>query len=111
MRKESHFLSPPLPLTPNPSLWSSSLTPPISQSCYTTPGGPAPTADPTTTTKPTTGGSGPTPTGVTTTLPASSGAVSSSAPVTVKAGQTFDGGMKKYDRSREYTFLSLLVTA
>lgn len=55
----------------------------------------------TTTTKPTTIGGGSTPTGVTTTLPASSGAVSSSAPITVSAGQSFDGGMKKYDRSRK----------
>jgi hypothetical protein len=37
---------------------------------------------------------------VTTTLPASSGAVSTSKAITVTA--SFDGGMKNYDRSREY---------
>ncbi|KAL2172310.1 hypothetical protein VTG60DRAFT_6149 [Thermothelomyces hinnuleus] len=37
--------------------------------------------------------------GVTTTLPASAGATATSAPITVKAGQTFDGGMKNFDRS------------
>ncbi|KAL2162487.1 hypothetical protein VTH06DRAFT_7401 [Thermothelomyces fergusii] len=36
---------------------------------------------------------------VTTTLPASAGATATSAPITVRAWQTFDGGMKKFDRS------------
>jgi hypothetical protein len=40
------------------------------------------------------------PTGVTTTLPQSSGATATSAAITVKAGQSYDGGMKKFDRSR-----------
>ncbi|OHW97004.1 pectate lyase [Colletotrichum incanum] len=39
------------------------------------------------------------PTGVTTTLPKSSGATSTSKPITVSAGQSYDGGMKKFDRS------------
>ncbi|KAI1847562.1 hypothetical protein JX265_000813 [Neoarthrinium moseri] len=76
-------------------------------SCYTTGGGgggATPTATSTTiktsitTAKPTnTGGSGSTPTGLTTKLPASSGATSTSKPITVSG--SFDGGMKKYDRS------------
>ncbi|KXX81171.1 putative pectate lyase F [Madurella mycetomatis] len=37
--------------------------------------------------------------GVTTTLPQSSGAISTSTAITVLAGQSFDGGMNKYDRS------------
>ncbi|CAG9988919.1 unnamed protein product [Clonostachys byssicola] len=52
-----------------------------------------------TTTKTTTtgGGGGTVPTGVTTTLPASAGATSTSKAITVSG--SFDGGMKKYDRS------------
>ena len=46
------------------------------------------------------------PSGVTTALPQSSGAVASSKAITVSAGQTFDGGMKNYDRSREYPWQS-----
>jgi hypothetical protein len=42
------------------------------------------------------------PTGVTTTLPQSSGATATSAAITVKAGQSYDGGMKKFDRSRMF---------
>ncbi len=41
------------------------------------------------------------PSGVTTALPQSSGAVATSKAITVSAGQTYDGGMKNYDRSRE----------
>ncbi len=40
------------------------------------------------------------PTGLTTALPNSSGAVATSKAITVSAGQTYDGGMKNYDRSR-----------
>lgn len=47
----------------------------------------------------TTGGGGTVPTGVTTTLPASAGATSTSKAITVTG--SFDGGMKKYDRSRK----------
>jgi hypothetical protein len=43
----------------------------------------------------------PAPSGVTTTLPKSSGAVATSKPITVSAGQSYDGGMKNFDRSRE----------
>lgn len=39
---------------------------------------------------------------VTTTLPRSAGAVTTSKPITVGAGQSFDGGMKNYDRSRTF---------
>lgn len=76
-------------------------------SCHYTGGGnqPVPTSTTlqtsTTTLKPTTtqggGGGGPTPTGVTTTLPASSGTVASPSPIVISG--SFDGGMKKYDRS------------
>ncbi|KAK4234049.1 pectate lyase-domain-containing protein [Achaetomium macrosporum] len=70
-------------------------------SCYFT-GGAAPT--PTSTAKTTAAvTSAPVvtaaPSGVTTALPKSSGAVSSSKAITVSARQTFDGGMKNYDRS------------
>ncbi|WYZ42667.1 hypothetical protein EsH8_VI_000366 [Colletotrichum jinshuiense] len=59
-------------------------------------------SSPTTTLKTTTtqGGAVVTPpTGVTTTLPASSGATSTSKAITVSAGQSYDGGMKKFDRN------------
>ncbi|KAL0936269.1 pectate lyase [Colletotrichum truncatum] len=39
------------------------------------------------------------PAGVTTALPQSSGATATNKPITVSAGQTYDGGMKKFDRS------------
>jgi pectate lyase len=82
-------------------------------SCYFTGGaGPAPT--PTTTAKATTTAKTtlvtstvgntkpvPAPSGVTTTLPKSSGAVATSKPITVSAGQKYDGGMQNFDRSRE----------
>ena len=78
-------------------------------SCYFTAGGAAPTpassvkvtssAKPTTmvtaTSKVTAVASG-----VTTTLPKSSGATATSKPITVPAGQAYDGGMKNFDRSR-----------
>lgn len=77
-------------------------------SCYFT-GNASPTAKPTTgqgTTLITSTTARVTPTaaisGVTTTLPRSSGAISTSAPITVRAGQPFDGGMNKYDRSRTF---------
>lgn len=94
-------------------------------SCYFTGGGagPAPTTTAkvtttpkatttpkvTTTPKATTTKSTPVqvPTGVTTTLPKSSGAVATSKPITVSAGQKFDGGMQNYDRSREWAGISL----
>ncbi len=41
------------------------------------------------------------PSGVTTALPKSSGAVATSKAITVSAGQTYDGGMKNFDRSRK----------
>ncbi|KFA65827.1 hypothetical protein S40285_05371 [Stachybotrys chlorohalonatus IBT 40285] len=72
-------------------------------SCYYTGGGsnppPATTQATATTirTSTTQGGGGSVPTGVTTTLPASSGAVSS--PTAIVVSGTFDGGMRKYDRS------------
>lgn len=46
----------------------------------------------------TTTGNNPPPTGVTTTLPQSSGAVATNTPILVPV--SFDGGMRKYDRSR-----------
>lgn len=70
-------------------------------SCYFTGGGAAPT--PTATSA---GGSNPpvttvaVPSGVTTTLPKSAGATATSKPITVPAGQVYDGGMKNFDRSR-----------
>ncbi|OHE92749.1 pectate lyase [Colletotrichum orchidophilum] len=70
----------------------------ISSECscaYSSAGGSAPT----TTLKTTTVAGGPAPTGVTTTLPQSAGATSTSAAITVSAGQSYDGGMKKFDRS------------
>lgn len=68
-------------------------------SCYYTGGGSNPPPATTTTTQGGGGGGGggATPTGLTTTLPASSGAVSSPTPIVVSG--SFDGGMKKYDRS------------
>lgn len=42
------------------------------------------------------------PSGVTKTLPKSSGATATSKAIVVPAGQTYDGGMKNYDRSRKY---------
>lgn len=51
-------------------------------------------------TKTSAGSGGTAPTGVTTTLPASSGVVTSAAPITVTG--SFDGGMKRYDRSSEF---------
>ena len=42
------------------------------------------------------------PSGVTTALPNSSGAVATSKAITVSAGQTYDGGMKNFDRSRKF---------
>ncbi|KXH35458.1 pectate lyase [Colletotrichum simmondsii] len=56
-------------------------------------------SSPTTTLKTTTAAGGSTPTGVTTTLPKSTGATSTSKAITVSAGQSYDGGMKKFDRS------------
>lgn len=77
---------------------------------YTGTGSPATTTLRTTTTPTTivtrtstsTGGGGnvPAPTGVTTVLPKSSGAVATNAPILVSG--SLDGGMKLYDRSREY---------
>ncbi|KAH6617462.1 pectate lyase-domain-containing protein [Chaetomium tenue] len=71
-------------------------------SCYFTGGsGPAPTSasgKPTTLVT-TTAKATQTFGGVTTTLPKSSGATATSKPITVAAGQTYDGGMKNYDRS------------
>ncbi|CCF47186.1 pectate lyase [Colletotrichum higginsianum] len=64
---------------------------------------PSTTLKTTTTSKPTStqgGGAVVTPpTGVTTTLPKSSGATYTSKPITVSAGQSYDGGLKKFDRS------------
>lgn len=78
-------------------------------SCHYTGGGPAPTTSRstsagttmTTTTRTTTGGGSnpPAPTGVTTTLPRSSGAVATNKAIVIS--NSFDGGMKAYDRSRE----------
>lgn len=42
------------------------------------------------------------PSGVTTALPKSSGAVATSKAITVAAGQTYDGQMKNFDRSRRF---------
>ncbi|KAK1623512.1 pectate lyase [Colletotrichum phormii] len=56
-------------------------------------------SSPTTTLKTTTAAGGSTPTGVTTALPQSSGATSTSKAITVSVGQSYDGGMKKFDRS------------
>jgi hypothetical protein len=65
-------------------------------SCYYTGGGGSP--QPTKTSSSSNGGGNvPAPTGVTTTLPASSGSVTSPTPIRVSG--SFDGGMKKYDRS------------
>lgn len=80
-------------------------------SCHYTGGsGPAPTTSRstsapttmTTTTRTTTGGGSnpPAPTGVTTTLPRSSGAVATNKAIVISG--SFDGGMKAYDRSREF---------
>ncbi|KAK7214464.1 hypothetical protein V2G26_002467 [Clonostachys chloroleuca] len=70
----------------------------ISAECSCHYSGSASSATATATTKTTTtGGGGTVPTGVTTTLPASAGATSTSKAITVTG--SFDGGMKKYDRS------------
>ncbi|KAJ6258618.1 hypothetical protein Dda_6665 [Drechslerella dactyloides] len=76
----------------------------ISKECscyYTGGGGSNPTTTLRTTTRATTtaggGGGGSTPTGVTRSLPASAGAVSSPSAIVVSG--SFDGGMRKYDRS------------
>ena len=75
-------------------------------SCYFTAGsgsGPAPTSVPVKTTLVTsTAKVTPTLGGVTTTLPKSSGAMATSKPITVAAGQSYDGGMKNFDRSRMF---------
>lgn len=80
-------------------------------SCYFTAGGAAPTSVPvkpttlvTSTAKVTTTAKvTPTLGGVTTTLPKSSGATATSKPITVAAGQSYDGGMKNFDRSRMWS--------
>jgi pectate lyase len=69
-------------------------------SCYWTGGASNPTPTTLQTTAKVT-----TPAGVTTTLPPSSGSVATSKAITVTA--SFDGGMKMYDRSREF-FLPIL---
>uniref|UniRef100_L2FK51 Pectate lyase n=1 Tax=Colletotrichum fructicola (strain Nara gc5) TaxID=1213859 RepID=L2FK51_COLFN len=74
----------------------------ISAECtcnYSGAGGSSPTTTLKTTTTAGSGGAITTPAGVTTTLPASKGATSTSKAITVSAGQTYDGGMKKFDRS------------
>lgn len=45
---------------------------------------------------------------VTTTLPASKGAVATNVAIAVKG--SFDGGMKKYDRSRECTPSQMVIS-
>ncbi|TDZ33649.1 putative pectate lyase F [Colletotrichum spinosum] len=76
-------------------------------SCHYTAGagGSSPTTTTTTTLKTSTtvggggGGAVTPPAGVTTTIPKSSGSTATSQPITVSAGQTYDGGLKKFDRS------------
>lgn len=86
-------------------------------SCHYTGGGGSPgtsttaTATTTRTTTTTQGGGStvPAPTGVTTTLPASSGVVTSAVPITVSG--SFDGGMRRYDRSSKFHLSTLLITS